>query len=327
MPALIPASVPSEPAPQPRVTIISVCYQSTAVLPNMLASLPSDTPIVLVDNGSDDFSALDALAESHNATLICNDRNLGFGVACNQGAAMAETEFLLFLNPDTSLGPTTLSEVLDAAARYPMASAMNPRITNAKGRPFFKWRSVLMPRSEFMPKGWPPSDREVSVADGCALFVRRAAFEAVGGFDPAIFLYSEDDDLSRRLRAEWGPLMFIHAAVVTHLRGGSSSNRREVAALKGWHSGRSQVYAMRKHRFPLAFLHSLWDSIRKLVSVPMLYSPNWRAMKWGYFRGVISTLRDGGASPLSARQSVVSIRHYRRAVSPIAPSPDPCPVD
>ncbi len=313
--------------PESRVTIISVCYQSTAVISNMLASLPSGSPVVLVDNASEDLAALEALAKAHHATLICNDRNLGFGVACNQGAATAETEFLLFLNPDTTLSPTTLTELVNAAERYPEASAMNPRMTNARGLPAFMWFSPLMPRSEVMPKGWPPHDQEVTVLQGCSLFVRRSAFEAVGGFDPAIFLYNEDDDLSRRLRAESGPLMFIHAACITHLQDQSSPRQLEVAALKGWHYGRSRVYAMRKHGRPLSFFGSLWDAVSHLASLRVFYAPRWRARQWGYFRGVVSTLRDGGASQSLVQQSVVKIRRYPTDPTATVPAPVSCPAD
>jgi GT2 family glycosyltransferase len=47
-------------------------------------------------------------------TLIHNDVNLGFAMACNQGAAGSEADFLLFLNPDTRLMPGSL----ELPARY-----------------------------------------------------------------------------------------------------------------------------------------------------------------------------------------------------------------
>ncbi|MDE3029193.1 MAG: glycosyltransferase family 2 protein, partial [Paracoccaceae bacterium] len=235
--------------------MVSVCFNSLAVLPSMLASC-GDAAVVLVDNASTDAAALADLARKHGAQLIRNNSNLGFGTACNQGAAVATTDFILFLNPDATLAPDALNELVAAADRYPTASAMNPRIAEADGTANFKRRSHLMPKSETLPRGWPSEDREVFVLHGAALFVRRPDFEAVGGFDPAIFLYHEDDDLSRRLRAERGPIMFIRGALVQHLAGRSSVRSPEVAALKAWHMGRSRVYTMRKHARPAPFLSS-----------------------------------------------------------------------
>jgi N-acetylglucosaminyl-diphospho-decaprenol L-rhamnosyltransferase len=275
--------------PAQRVTIVSVCYNSTAVLPGMLASVPGGTPLVLVDNASADHEALAALAERAHARLIRNAENRGFGAACNQGAALAETEFLLFLNPDAELGPGALDALVAAAARYPKASAMNPRISAADGSPYFKRRSAILPRSAWMPRGWPPEDCEVGVLSGAALFVRRADFEAVGGFDPAIFLYHEDDDLSLRLGAERGPLMFIHDAQVRHRAGHSSARSPGVAALKARAMGRSRVYAARKHRRPFPFATALIGAILQMMLPLTLVSKRKAAKHWAYFRGVLDS--------------------------------------
>lgn len=121
-----------------RVTIVTVCYNSLEVLPEMLASVPAGTRVVLVDNVSSDRDALSALAQSHGATLVLNDENLGFGRACNIGAAEAETEFLLFLNPDAALQKGAIDALLQAAEDNPDASGFNPRITDGKGRQSFR---------------------------------------------------------------------------------------------------------------------------------------------------------------------------------------------
>jgi GT2 family glycosyltransferase len=278
------------------VTVITVCYNSLAVLPEMLSSIPQGTPVILVDNASDEQEALERVAQSHRAQVLRNTRNLGFGVACNRGAALAQTEFLLFLNPDTQIADNTLAELVAAAKRYPQASAMNPRIQTADGRPAFKRRSCLMPRTETMKRGWPESDAEVPVLSGAALFVRKVAFASVGGFDPEIFLYHEDDDLSRRLKHECGPLMFIREASVRHLCGRSSERSPAAAFLKAFHMGRSRVYAMRKHGRHFPLLSSVWIALWQLASPAVFVSARKRAKQWALFRGVLSARRDGGGN-------------------------------
>ncbi len=271
-----------------RVTIVSVSYNSLAVLPAMLATVPQGTPVILVDNASGDQTALQKTARDHGAMFLPQTENLGFGVACNRGAALAKTEFLLFLNPDAQLDPDTLGALVAAMDRYPHASAMNPRIVDGNGHPYFKRRSVLMPRSETLPRGWPDADCEVPVLSGAALFVRRAAFEAVGGFDPKIFLYHEDDDLSLRLRAEQGPLMFTRSALVRHLEGQSTARTPQSAAFKARAMGRSRVYAARKHGRPLAFATALVSALLQLASPFTWLSRRKRAKQWALLRGVIS---------------------------------------
>ncbi len=271
-----------------RITIISVSYNSMAVLPTMLASVPAGTPVVLVDNASLDQRAIAQCAAGVNAGFIPQSENLGFGAACNAGAAKAVTEFILFLNPDAQLQSDALDQLIAGMDRYPKASAANPRIMNADGSAYFKRRSNLMPRAEYMPRGWPKADCEVTVLSGAALMVRRQDFEAVGGFDPAIFLYHEDDDLSRRLRAERGPIMFIRGAVVRHLGGHSSVRSPQTAAFKAWHMGRSRVYAARKHGRPMAFALALLDALLQLCAPPVWFSRRKFAKQRAFLRGVVS---------------------------------------
>ena len=283
-----------------RVGIVTVCYDSMSVLPDMLRSVPDGPKIVLVSNaGEGADSPLAVLARSHGAALIINDRNKGFGVACNQGAATLDTEFLLFLNPDTSLAPAALDELINAADRYPDAVAFNPRLAARSGAQIFKRHSQLLSRAHQMPRGWPDADTEVTVLSGAALFVRRQAFERVGGFDPAIFLYHEDDDLALMLAKSGGKLMFVRDALVTHLEGRSSARSPEIAALKAWHMGRSRVYATRKHNRRFPFLRALYSALGQVFSLQVLFSKRKRAKAVAYLRGVLSTRKDGGARQTS----------------------------
>ncbi|MCY1128189.1 glycosyltransferase family 2 protein [Frigidibacter sp. RF13] len=275
--------------PEPcRTTIVSVCHNSLAVLPAMLASVPVGMPVVLVDNASADPEGVERYASPVGARVIRNPDNRGFGVACNIGASEANTEFVMFLNPDAALEPGCIAAVEEAMDRFPRASALNPRILEADGRPYFKRRSVLLPRRERMPRGWPEADREVTVLSGAALMVRRADFEAVGGFDPKIFLYHEDDDLSLRLRAERGPLMFIRSAAVRHAGGGSSPRSAEMAAFKAWHMGRSRVYAARKHGLRWGGITAAMAGVAQMALPWNFLSRRQIHKRFGFVRGIFS---------------------------------------
>lgn len=278
---------PSPPAP--RTSVVTVCYNSTAVLPALLASLPPEgAEVLLVDNASRDGKALDRIAAAHHATVIRSAVNRGFGAGCNLGAAAARGEFLFFLNPDTSLAPGTIAELEAAMDRNPRTSAMNPRLSDGQGRPYFKRRSVLLPRRQWLHRGWPAAETEVPVLTGAALFVRRAAFEAVGGFDERIFLYHEDDDLSLRLAAASGPLMFIPTANVRHLEGHSTVRSAETAAFKARHLGQSRVYAAQKHGRPLPRLGALGEALARLLIPWEWFSPRKRARNIAFLCGVLA---------------------------------------
>ena len=272
------------------ITIISVCFNSGSVLQEMLDSVHKNSPVILVDNASTDRASIQSLAEKSGATLLQNKKNLGFGSACNQGAAAARTELLLFLNPDARLSTGATAALLKAVKEHQSAVAFNPKLVSSNGNQQFKRRSKLIPRAEWMPRGWPESDREVSVLSGAALLVRASDFAAVGGFDPNIFLYHEDDDLSVRLSAERGSLIFVRDAEVTHLEGRSNTRSASSARFKAYHLARSAIYASRKHGRPMPVILTLLEATKNMASIQNLFSKRKRAKNIGFLRGALSMI-------------------------------------
>lgn len=287
--------------PEAALTVVSVTYDSAEIVPAMLAALPAGLPVILVDNASADVTTLAPLAERHGARLVRNHTNRGFGAACNRGAALARTEFVLFLNPDAVPRPGAIAALLRAAHMRPEAAGFSAHIVDNAGRAVFMRRSFLLPRRAWLARGAPNGDREVPVAIGAALMVRRAAFEAVGGFDERIFLYLEDEDLSLRLRAGWGPLIFVREAEVVHDGGGSSGGDAAVAAFKARHMGWSRVYAMRKHHRPLASTRTLSHAVLKLALPDTLWNARKRAKRAGFLRGALAATLGRGHQEGSPR--------------------------
>lgn len=271
------------------VSVISVCYNSSHVVADMLSSLPVAAKSILIDNGSDDAEELATIANKFNATTRRNEKNLGFGVACNQGAELAKTEFLLFLNPDAILAENCLSHLIEAAQTHTDCVAFNPVIFNAKDGLAIKRRSVLLPKRQWLSRNVPVKDISAPVLSGAAFFVRKHDFDAVGGFDPNIFLYHEDDDLALRLKSERGELMIVAQARVTHAAGGSSGHSVEVTKLKAYHMGRSRVYTARKHVGKLGVFVAVLQAFRQVFSITM-FSKRKRSKNSAFFKGVMSEL-------------------------------------
>src|SRR6188474_2281287 len=105
---------------RPTIHIVIVNWNSGRQLAECLASFAaiskddvSIAAVRIVDNSSGDGSA-DGLTCAAPLNVIRNPQNRGFAAACNQGAAGAEADFLLFLNPDTRL----MSGSLERPARY-----------------------------------------------------------------------------------------------------------------------------------------------------------------------------------------------------------------
>ena len=271
------------------ITVVSVTYNSSAVLPAMLDSIPAGVPTIVVDNGSKDASRTAEISGVHGAHFIQNQENLGFGRACNQGAALVDTELVFFLNPDAVIVNGALDRLVRASHQFPQASAFNPEIQKANGKQLFRRSSTIDPKGWRLPKGWPEHDQEVPVLSGAAMLVRKCHFEAVAGFDPEIFLYHEDDDLSLRLRDQCGPLMFVRGARAIHQAGRSSGLDPATSYLKGLHMGRSRVYAALKHGRTAAFERALLSAAGEICLIPRLLSNRRRAKSIGYLTGILDS--------------------------------------
>ncbi len=270
-----------------QLTVVTVTYNSSHILPRMLDSLPRGTPIVVVDNGSADSESTAEVAAKAGAKLIQNCENVGFGSACNQGAAVAKTELVLFLNPDAELTSGALEHLADATSRYPLAVAFSPVFRDAKGRMSYRRSSTIDPDSPKLPRELPESDWQVPILSGAALLVRKVAFDQIGGFDPNIHLYHEDDDLCLRLRATQGPLMLVPSAEVIHRRGHSTGKGARAYRSLGQQMGYSRVYASLKHRVPLAYTKAVLSAVGEICLLPRLLSARRRAKSLGYLSGVI----------------------------------------
>ena len=252
----------------------------------MLASLPSSVSIIIVDNGSVDN--IDQLAQQHQATLIKNAQNQGFGCACNQGAALAKTKYLMFLNPDTQVRGNALSLLLSALKNYKEAVAVCAKVIDVNGKQKYRRHSLLLPTSTnrlFYKK--PTSDQSVPLLSCEAFLVSKSIYEQVGGFDENIFLYHEDDDISLRLN-KLGDLMYIQNAEIMHMQGHSSARSPQNAALKAYYMGQSRVYTLRKHGRPMPMLRSLTMAIIELLSPVLLFSKRKRAKGMAFLKGIWS---------------------------------------
>lgn len=232
--------------------VVTVTYFSGDSVARFLDSLGQATratvEVVLADNGSTD-GAPERAAARPGVSLLRTGSNLGYGRAANAGAAGADAEWLLVANPDIEFGPGSLDRLLAAVARWPGAGAFGPAIRTpggdlypsarnfpslgrGVGHAVFGWVWPANPWTRgYRRERVAPSEGPTGWLSGSCLLLRRSAFEAVGGFDPAYFMYCEDMDLCRRLRIAGYQSIYVPSAVVEHSGGHSTrlASRRMLA--------------------------------------------------------------------------------------------------
>ena len=203
---------------QPDITISLVNTNNRELLLACLATLPAAArditlETIVVDNASTDGSA-DAVREAYpDVEVVAREHRHGFGANHNEAIRRATGRYVLILNEDTELSEGCLDVLCRFMDQNPRVGAAGPRILNPDGTDqpsAFHFPSpgrVALTTLTLQRAGWIQSGgakpRRVDWVCGAAILARRAALNAIGGFDEQLFIYSEDPDLCLRLLRRW----------------------------------------------------------------------------------------------------------------------------
>lgn len=282
-----------------RASIIVVSYNGRQYLPACLGSLCTNTgaddEIIVVDNASTDGSAGYVAETFPEVVLIRTGSNLGFGYGNNVGARRAQGRYLVFLNPDTVVQAGWLEPLLGALEANPEAGLVTSKVLlladpariNACGnRVHFTGLTLC----EGMGKESSAVSQvtEVGAVSGAAFAVRRDLFEALGGFDPAFFLYMEDTELSLRARLAGYRCFCVPQSVVYH---DYSLN-----------FGPSKTFYQERNRYLMLLKTLRWGTLAALLPALLLAE----AVTWGF-----ALLREPRRSGNKVRAYAWVIRHWQ----------------
>ena len=216
-------------------SIIIPVFNRAGLTLRCLESLAQHTPeglyeVIVVDNGSTDTTPELLASLDGDVRIITNAENVGYTLACNQGAERAEGRYLVFLNNDTEPQPGWLQALLAAAEADPAVGAVGARLVYPDGRLQEAGGLVFSDGSGWnFGRGDDPTRPayglpcEVDYCSGACLLVRADRFRELGGFDPRYApAYYEDTDLCFGLRSIGAKVMYEPAAVVVHHEGGTA---------------------------------------------------------------------------------------------------------
>ena len=184
------------------------------------AALAVEAPfeIIVVDDASSDRTAALATAEG---AQVCRIECRQIAAARNAGARAACGDTFVFVDADTLIG----ADVVTGLQRAIDAGAIGGGAAIRFDAPTPRWLDFVLPASIWLA-------RQLRITGGCFLFCRRDGFEAVGGFDEALFA-AEEIRLARVLRTH-GDFVILRESVLTSGRKLRTYSGRELlgAALR-----------------------------------------------------------------------------------------------
>lgn len=262
----------SEPG---RFTVIIPHRNGADLLLSALAALkaawdPVRDRVIVVDNASTDDSVARLQAAHPDVQVIRNPCNNGFGRACNQALALAESAYALILNNDARLGPGTLDRFEAFFQSHPDAAILAPQLFGPKGEPqrSYGWHPDFVSETGLGRKrkarveGTEP--RPVETVVGACMAVRMQAVAACGGFDEDFFFYFEETEWCLRMqRAGWS-VWLIPELKVVHGKGESTRPLRTAAQIEMLRS--RLIYYRKAFGEPAATFLAAWRVLRLLLN-------------------------------------------------------------
>jgi GT2 family glycosyltransferase len=252
----------------PSVAIILVNWKSFDVTHDCLESLkqlsyPNYT-VIVVDNGSQDESVIKLRTHHPDITVLTSETNLGFTGGNNIGLRYAieqQFDYSILLNNDTFVEPDFLGILVTYMEEHPEAGAIQPRIH------FHHNRNLLWNGGAYFNQwtGFTHTDgenkqaqqghlqlKEVDWITGCAFLVRNNILQQTGLLAENLFMYSEDVDLSFRIRQLNYQLIYHPNSVIYHIAGVSNKSKTPgkegyVNPMVHYYNQRNRLWLIKKY--------------------------------------------------------------------------------
>lgn len=236
---------------KPELSIVIVSFNTQELLKECLEHLYAilkgiSFEVIVVDNASRDGSFEMVQREFPSVRSVQTPYNIGFGPANNIGFKMVFADYILLLNSDAFPAQGVIQEALkrmqlDSTIGYGGCRLTNPDGTlQPSGRLFPSLLNIFLEQSGLAEKyerskffgrynrTWadPQLIAEVDWIPGAFALIPKKALDEVGGFDERFFLYFEEVDLCRRLKAAGWKVVYWGDLTAVHLGGKSSGNSR-----------------------------------------------------------------------------------------------------
>lgn len=214
----------------PLVSIVIVNWNGKKYIEECITSLLNQTyskfEIILVDNASTDGSVEFVKEKFPMVQIIQNEDNLGFAKATNRGIGKAGGELIALFNQDAIADKEWLARVVDEITVSENIAAVAGKVyywgdKYGKNAVFCTWSKV----DPYTACPYNFNDDEprakVDYLTGCAMLVKRAVVDVIGGLDEGYFLYFDETDWCARMIRAGYDLVYVPDAIVWHVVSGS----------------------------------------------------------------------------------------------------------
>lgn len=248
------------------LSILIVTWNSQTTIRDCLNSIQNtctnlNYEVLVWDNVSTDETVRIIQTEFPQVQLFKSQRNFGFAGGNNRLLAKANSEFILFLNPDTVIMNNSVTKMLEYLKSNLSVVALGPKLLYSDSTFQLSYAKFPNVASEFFTKIYQRSTnqrrslvlkflentsagtKEVDWVSGACMLTKRGVINEVGKFDENFFLYFEDADLCYRMKSK-GKIIYFPEARVMHVVGSSTKSQNLKTE---YHYRKSQLYYYKLH--------------------------------------------------------------------------------
>jgi GT2 family glycosyltransferase len=272
-----------------RVAVNVVTFNSATDIVPCLESLKEQTfqdfRVHVLDNASTD-ETLDRLA-AYDLDLVRSSINTGFAKAHNDLIRSFPAEYVLVLNPDTTLRATFLEELVNALHARPDAASATGKLLRMDAMTIDSTGIRMLRNQRHLDRGAGEPDlgqydksEDIFGPSGAAALYRAQALQdvAVDGqyFDEDFFAYREDADLAWRCRLLGWNSIYVPSAVALHRRRVTPERRAQLSAIINYHSVKNRFLLRFNNMTRALYVRDFWPvTLRDAAVVGYVFLREW----------------------------------------------------
>lgn len=264
-----------------KISVLIVNYKSQVNLRRLVNSLDKIKPIILeiiIVNNDNEKLRQKQLKKYSPLRIINNYNNLGFSKAVNKGINVSHSNYILLLNPDTTIIDTSILRMHSHFIKNNKIGVIGGKIYNgspnkltigytATDRPTFQislfeftilkkiFPKIPLSRNFWIEKKITNINKATEVSSLCGAFMmfRKKINDQIFRFNEDYFLYFEDIDFCLEYKNRDFSVQFYPKAKIYHYGGGSSKSIYRTS-LKDWYTSRKIFF--KKHFSPPLYYFS-----------------------------------------------------------------------
>lgn len=264
-----------------KIAVVILNWNGEVLLERFLPSVIQYSPnaeVYVADNASTDTSIAFLKENYPTVKIIQNDTNGGFAKGYNDALKQVEADIFCLLNSDVEVTENWLDPIIEAFNQIPNASVIQPKVLDLLKQDHFEYAGAAGGYIDQL--GYPfcrgrifqhlekdlgqyNDTKEIFWATGACMFVKRAVFESLGGFDTDYFAHQEEVDFCWRAKNKGHKIYYVGASEVYHLGGSTLSNMNPK---KTYLNFRNSLFSITKNlpkrkAFTIIFIRLLLDGI------------------------------------------------------------------